>query len=121
VEFTSDPGLRVGDVERAQVVDQLADHRAAGRLSLPEFEDRMASAWTARTHADLDVLVGRPAGAAAPAATRLRLDTHATTYLAVIAMLWLTWLVSGAGYPWPIRSPRAAMIGPGREAAVANA
>jgi len=45
----ADPRLRVGDAERGQVIDQLAEHHAAGRLTLPEFEERMTSAWTART------------------------------------------------------------------------
>ena len=103
----SDPRLRVGDAERTLVIDQLADHHAAGRLTLAEFEERMTSAWAARTGAELEVLVRdlpAPAGPAprVPARPRPRLDGQTRTYLAVIALLWLIWLVSGAGYPWPV-------------------
>ena len=105
---SSDPRLRVGDAERTLVIDQLADHHAAGRLTLEEFEDRMASAWTARTGADLALLVQdlpSPAPSRAPdrrPTGRPRLDPQVRTYLAVMALLWLIWLLTGAGYPWPV-------------------
>src|SRR4029453_6463086 len=85
---------------------------AAGRLTLAEFEDRMAAASTARSGADLAVLTADlpslppPPRPARPAAPRLQLDPAVRTYLAVMALLWLIWLVAwlttGAAYPWPI-------------------
>jgi len=108
---TADPRVRIGDAERDRVIDQLADHHAAGRLALAEFEDRMAAAQTARTGADLAVLTADlPAlasptasrGPARPAFRRSGLDPAVRTYLAVMALLWLIWLATGAGYPWPV-------------------
>ena len=46
----------------------------------------------------------RVVAATAPAGGRPRpdLDGPVRTYLAVMALLWLIWLVTGANYPWPI-------------------
>ena len=108
----ADQAVRIGDAERDRVIDQLADHHAAGRLTLGEFEERMTSASAARTGADLAVLTADlPAPVPAPprrgaragaGPVRRQLDPAVRTYLAVMALLWLIWLVTGAGYPWPI-------------------
>lgn len=53
--------MRIGDVERDVVVGLLADHFAAGRLSLDEFDQRSDLALSAKTSGELDaVLVDLP-------------------------------------------------------------
>lgn len=49
--------LRIGDVERTQVCDLLADHFAAGRLRESELDERMGLAVAAVTTRDLDALL----------------------------------------------------------------
>ncbi|HEY8474427.1 MAG TPA: DUF1707 domain-containing protein [Natronosporangium sp.] len=48
--------LRVSDDERQQVVEALGEHAAVGRITLGEFEERVAKAYAATTRADLDAL-----------------------------------------------------------------
>ena len=54
------PALRASDAERDEVVVRLREASAEGRLTLEEFMERMAGAYEARTHAELEHFVARP-------------------------------------------------------------
>jgi hypothetical protein len=61
------PALRASDRERDAVVQRVQQAFAEGRLDDIEFDERMRAALTARTHADLEVLLtDLPAETAAP-------------------------------------------------------
>jgi hypothetical protein len=103
--------IRVGDAERSAAVDRLTDHHAAGRLTLEELEERVAAAWQARAWADLarleaDLPPVVPARSGTPrtvsTANRVGMYAHVATYVGVIVMLWVIWLFTGMGHPWPI-------------------
>jgi hypothetical protein len=102
-----DPGLRASDDERESIVSELREHGAAGRLEVEELEQRVAAAYTARTHGELGALLGdlpraAPARRPAPAPRRHLGDGHGWGgFLQVNALLIAIWAVSGAGYFWP--------------------
>ncbi len=48
--------IRASDVERDRVVELLSEHASTGRLTLAELEERAEQAYTAKTHAELEVL-----------------------------------------------------------------
>src|SRR6204780_3428224 len=61
------PATRASDRERDAVVQRVQEAFAEGRLDDTEFDERMRAALTARTHADLDVLLtDLPAETTAP-------------------------------------------------------
>jgi hypothetical protein len=60
------PVLRASDAERDHVVMRLREASVEGRLTLEEFTERMATAYDAHTHAELDVLVHDLPAQAAP-------------------------------------------------------
>jgi Domain of unknown function (DUF1707) len=65
-----DPYLRAADTDREAVATALCTHMAAGRLTLAEYEDRVARAWAARTYGELARLTADlPAPMTAPAPT----------------------------------------------------
>jgi len=105
------PGrLRVGDAERDRVADLLAEHHAAGRLTLAELDERLTATWSARTRdeltdplADLPAAPRTPVPAARPQSPPdIGWRMHLVSYLTVIAGLWLIWALTGGGHPWPI-------------------
>jgi len=64
------PAVRASDRERDAVLQRIQQAFAEGRLDDAEFDERMRAALTARTHADLDVLLADlPAGTAVPGPT----------------------------------------------------
>ena len=113
VRAKRDPDLRVSQAERDEVAATLGRHYADGRLSVGEYEERVAAALEARTGRDLDaLLVDLPAPAPAPATSpRVRRPGDdwrrlvpylprilAVTTVVLIAMgsgLWFLWLL------WP--------------------
>ena len=57
-----DSTLRVGDVDREHVVAVLGQHLGLGHLTVQELENRLDTAYAARTRGELDaVLAGLPA------------------------------------------------------------
>jgi hypothetical protein len=64
--------LRAADADRAAVATALGRHMAAGRLTLEEYDERLARAYAARTYGELDELTadlpatGRPPAPQAP-------------------------------------------------------
>jgi Domain of unknown function (DUF1707) len=78
------PEVRASDADRDQVVDVLRDAAADGRLTVDEFDERMAAALSSRTLGELapltaDLAAGpgtpaRPSAAAAPPRDVIRID-----------------------------------------------
>ncbi len=66
-ESGNSPAIRASDRERDAVVQRVQQAFAEGRLDDMEFDERMRAALTARTHADLDVLLTDLPAVAAPA------------------------------------------------------
>ena len=94
------------DADRERIAERLRTAGGEGRLTPSELEDRLETAFAARTGAELELLVAdlpNP-GRAAPRRERRRLwdSEHVRTYVAVCSMLVVIWALTGAGHFWPI-------------------
>lgn len=109
-----DPGTeRVSDPEREQITTILQAAAADGLLSTAELEQRLTTAWHARTRAELSTVTADLQAWSERRQRAIRQAAHARTAITVrryslaasiTAMLIMTtiWLLSGAGYAWPI-------------------
>jgi hypothetical protein len=97
--------LLVGDVERAAAVDELRRHYDAGRLTLEEFEERLATIHRARAESDLRAAFDRLPDAKRPTLgpRDVRWRSLAVQYALVNVIALLVWLFTGAAAQnfWP--------------------
>jgi hypothetical protein len=130
-ELVPDPGqsdqrpvprrdVRVSDVERRAVVEELREHFGAGRLDLAEFEDRTNAALEARVRGELEPLLDdlpelHPADSGGPPVRQrppkrggghAALRVHAYVWLVLSAffvVIWMGMMLVADSVPfWPI-------------------
>jgi Domain of unknown function (DUF1707)/2TM domain len=97
--------LRASDADRERVAERLRAAAGEGRLSSDELEERLESAFSARTGAELEPLVADlpPVGGPRRRERRRLWDSeHVRAYVGVSVMLVVIWALTGADYFWPI-------------------
>lgn len=104
--MADDLDLLVADDDRARAAEELRVHHDAGRLTLDEFESRLAEANSARTRGDLERALRQLPRREPPASLRLRdrrWSSLALQYALVNVVCILVWLFSGNGIHdfWP--------------------
>lgn len=79
-----EPHLRAADADRAAVASVLGQHMSAGRLTMDEYDERLARAYAAKTYGELDQITAdlpatelapRPSGAS-PAPAPAQVGAH---------------------------------------------
>src|SRR5581483_7122402 len=95
----------VADSDREAAAKDLRKHHDSGRLTLDEFESRLAEVHAARTRGDLDQALRQLPRSEPPASLRVRdvrWSSLALQYVLVNVVCVLVWAFSGAhGDFWP--------------------
>lgn len=89
----------VADADRATAADEMRQHYDSGRLTLDEFESRLAEVNTARTRGDLEHAFRQLPRTEPPVSLRLRdrrWSSLALQYLLINLVCTLVWAFSGA-------------------------
>ncbi|WP_159929034.1 MULTISPECIES: DUF1707 domain-containing protein [Nocardia] len=98
--------VRASDADREKIVDQLRHAMNQGRLTLPEFDERLQQVYSAKTYGELTPLLSD-----LPAQRESR-PARGTGIPQWIIIMWTPWafvnalcvaiyLATGAGYFWP--------------------
>jgi Domain of unknown function (DUF1707) len=95
----------VADSDRTTAADEMRQHYDSGRLTLDEFESRLAEVHSARTRGDLEHALRQLPRSEPPASLRLRdrrWSSLAIQYALVNVICILVWAFSGSqGGFWP--------------------
>ena len=102
--------VRISDADRQAVIDRLREHTAAGRLTLDEFDTRVAEIMASRTAADLRLTLRDLPGRLPVLATerevnrrlrRHRVWVHLRNFAGINSVCIAIWAMTGGGYFWP--------------------
>lgn len=116
------PEMRASDGDRDRVAAALREHVAEGRLTVDEFNERLAQVYQSRTYGELATLTSDlpdidlhtlPATVSAQSRPRPRRGTHTglkaawgawATASAINWVIWLIVVISSVHwvYPWPL-------------------
>src|SRR3954465_3865808 len=100
--FESDD-VRASDAEREEAISALRTHAGDGRLDVEELDQRVESAYAAKTRRELVPLTrDLPRAPRPPRDERREFTEHLRFYLTVMALLVVIWALTGMGYFWPI-------------------
>ncbi|MEI4271683.1 DUF1707 domain-containing protein [Klenkia sp. LSe6-5] len=105
--------LRAADTDRTAVAEVLGRALHEGRLTVEEYDERLAAAYAARTHADLAVLTAdlpappaEGSGEDCGGCDGEKLRHEWRNYLMTALLVWTIYVASslagGFHYPWPV-------------------
>ncbi len=95
------PELRASDADRERTAERLRAAAGEGRLSAEELEQRLETALSGRTYAELEsVLADLPEPGRPPPPSPRRAELRA--FVAASVLLVAIWALTGMGYFWPV-------------------